>query len=233
MMPGVSQPDRLPTALRAIWTNLPAVAACGVLVCAGFLPAAFLGAGLTPVGVILTALGVGPVWAAVIAVGDRIADGDDASVWDLARAVRRHGMLGARLAGPVAICAVCELVTLELWQQTRSAWLVAPLVVGTAAVVLALLAAVPAYPIALRHSLRGRDLWRASLEQVAAAPSVALGVVAAAGLGLWLLGLAVSASFLLLVPGPLAVVLCAAMPDPAAHTASLESASPSPYGAPK
>lgn len=214
MTPPPDPQDRLPGALRAMWPNLPAVAACGVLVCAGFLPAILLGSGLTPVGVVLAALGAGPAWAAVVCVADRVAGGQEAEVRHLLRALRRHGPLGLRVAAPAAGCAACTLVTLEAWQQTHARWLLGPLATGTAGVVLALLATVPAYPLAIRIGLRGRVLWGAAVEQVVAAPLVPLGVVAAAGLGLWLLGLAVSASFLLLVPGPLAVVLCAATPDP-------------------
>lgn len=213
MTPVQDQADRLPGALRALWPNLPVVAACGVLVCAAFLPAVVLGAGLTPAAPLIAALCVGPAWAGVVAVADRVARGEDVELRDLVRSVRRYGLLGARVAVPAAVCATCSLVTLAMWQQTRSMWLAVPLAVGAAAAVLSLLASVPAYPLAVRAGLRGRDLWVTALESVAAAPFVALGTVAGGGLGLYLLGVSVSASLLLLVPGPLAVVLCAATPD--------------------
>jgi hypothetical protein len=209
------RPDLLGTAARAMWPNLPGLAMAGVLVCAALVPAVIVSAGLTPLAVLLTALVAGPVWAAAVDFGDRTARGDQVGVGYLVTAVRHRAGLGVRVALPPAVCAACTMVTLALWQQTRAPWLLAPLGVGGAATLLTVVATVAAFPVAIRTALRGRDLWLTSLAVVVAAPLRVLAVLCALVVSVYVLGFSVSASLLLLLPGPLAVLVCVAVPPAA------------------
>jgi len=222
------RPDLLATAGRTMWPNLPGLAMSGVLVCAALVPAVIVGAGLTPLSVLLSALVAGPVWAAAVDFGDRTARGDQAGVGYLMTAVRHRAGLGVRVASPPAVCAACTMVTLVLWQQTTAPWLLAPLGVGGAATLLTVTAAVAAFPVAIRTALRGRDLWLTSLAVVLAAPLRVLAVLCALVVSVYVLGFSMSASLLLLLPGPLAVLVCVAVPAAAPSPLPTEAERPLP-----
>lgn len=201
--------DPLHEGAKLIWPNLPLIAAIGVLMCVSFVPAMWLGAGMTPLGAMFGALSVGPAWAAAVAVADRVVLGHETHVRDLAVALRQYRGLGVRVATPSAICITSLLVTLAMWQQMHAPWLLGPLAAGVSGATLALLATVPAYPIAIRTGMRGRQLWITALRLVAASPLLAAGVLGGAGLAVYCLGISVSAALLLLIPGPLAIAVSA------------------------
>jgi uncharacterized membrane protein YesL len=102
------------------------------------------------------------------------------------------------------VVAAVALVNWELYSATGSPLLVVPLAVSGCATVLALLASISAFSLRVTAGLRGKSLWLTSLALVARSPAVPLGVLAVAVVAL-LLGTSVTASLLLLAPGPVAL----------------------------
>jgi hypothetical protein len=225
--------DLLPRAGRLLWTRLPVILAINVAVCASALPGVLVSPQLGPVRLLVSALTVGPVWAAALATSNALVLQRSARAYDPLRGVLRHGRTGAAVALLPAVTASLALVTHLLWQRTGASWLLVPLGLDLTAFVLAGLGAVVAVPLAVEFPvLRGRRLWAVALTLVAARPWIPLGVVALAGLGL-LAGLSLSASLLLLVPGPVALLTSAgvwsavgalrgALPLPTAQTSMEE-----------
>lgn len=200
--------DLLPVAAQALWHDLPVVLLGSVLVCAGVLTALLAGAGVTPVSLLLLAVTAGPAWAALVATTDELVLGGDAGCADLLRNLRRHGTAGVRVA--LVPCTVTSLTVLSssLYAGSGELWLLAPLAVGCVSSVVVVLAAVAAVPLRVQHGVRGRPLWVAAVGVVAGRPLIALGVVALVALGV-LASTSLSASLLVLVPGPAALAVSA------------------------
>lgn len=193
--------DRLPAAFKALWHELPLLAAAGVLVCTASGLVVLLSPGLSPVGVLLGALLIGPVWAAVIATADSVVRHDRGGVLLLLRNLRRHWLAGLEVALVPGVIAALAVLNQAIYTGPVFA---IPLAVSGCATVLALLASCYAFSLRVTAGLRGRTLWLTALHLVARAPLVPLGVLALAFVAL-LLGTSVTASLLLLAPGPVAL----------------------------
>jgi hypothetical protein len=193
--------DHLPTALRALWHELPLVAASGVLVCTAFGLVVLVSPGLSPMSLLIGALLVGPVWAAVIATTDSVVLGQRGGVLLLLVNLRRYGLAGLEVALVPAVVAALALVNRDLYTGPVFA---IPLAVSGCFGVLAVLGSCYAFSLRVTGGLRGKALWIRALHLVARAPLVPLGVLALAFVAL-LLGTSVTASLLLLAPGPVAL----------------------------
>ena len=193
--------DRLPAAFKALWHELPLLAAAGVLVCTASGLVVLLSPGLSPVSVLLGALLIGPVWAAVIATADSVVRHDRGGVLLLLRNLRRHRLAGLEVALVPGVIAALAVLNQAIYTGPVFA---IPLAVSGCATVLALLASCYAFSLRVTAGLRGRTLWLTALHLVARAPLVPLGVLALAFVAL-LLGTSVTASLLLLAPGPVAL----------------------------
>ncbi|MFI7059600.1 hypothetical protein ACIBL3_01340 [Kribbella sp. NPDC050124] len=193
--------DYLPTALRAMWHELPLVAAAGFLVCTASGVVVLLMPGVSPVSVLIGALVIGPVWAAVVATTDSVVREDRGGVWLLLRHLRKYGVAGLEVAAVPAVIAAVALLNQAVYSGPLFA---VPVAVSGCATVLALLASCYAFSLRVTAGLRGKTLWLTALHLVARAPMVPLGVLALAFVAL-LLGTSVTASLLLLAPGPVAL----------------------------
>lgn len=202
--------DLLPAAARLLWSHLPVLLLGSVLVTLAALAPALISPGLTPVGLLVAAVTVGPVWAGLTATTNRLVGTGDATAIGLLRDVRRHAAAGIRTAAVPGVVLALGVLSLTLWQGTHQLWLLGPLAVTAVVAVLSALAAVVAVPLRVRTGAHGRELWERAVELTAARPSVPLGVLAAAVLGV-LAGTSVTASLLILVPGPLALLTSAAL----------------------
>jgi hypothetical protein len=100
--------------------------------------------------------------------------------------------------------AVITALALLNWQVYAGPVFAIPLAVSCCASVLAVLASCYAFSLRVTAGLRGKTLWLASLQLVARAPLVPLGVLAPVVVSL-VLGTSVTASLLLLAPGPVAL----------------------------
>ncbi|WP_225797113.1 hypothetical protein [Streptomyces aculeolatus] len=211
-VPGASdaESEALRRVLRGAWPSLPALAVAGAAVCAAGTLAVLLAPGVTPVSVLVAAVLTGPWLAALGAAADRIAAAGEAGIRDWWRGLRALWRFGPAQALVPAVPAAAFLAALDLWQQTRSPWLLPSLAAGGACAAAGLLALPAALSLgAARPGLRGRLLWICALHLVARHPTRFL-----AAPSLALLGLAASlrwtASLLLLVPPLVALVASAA-----------------------
>jgi len=193
--------SHLPAAFRALWHELPLLATTGVLVCTAAALVVVVSPGVSPLTVLLGAFVVSPVWGAVIATTDAVVQEERSGVPVLLKNLRRHalGGLGVGLVPGVVIA-----VGLFNWQLYSGPAFALPLAVSGCASVLLLLASCYAFSLRVTGGLRGKQLWFTALHLVARAPLVPLGVLALAFVGL-LLATSVTASLLLLAPGPVAL----------------------------
>ncbi|MFD7152958.1 hypothetical protein ACFV9C_00070 [Kribbella sp. NPDC059898] len=90
------------------------------------------------------------------------------------------------------------------WELYSGPGFLLPLALSGCASVLLVLASCYAFSLRMTAGLRGKRLWLTALHLVARAPLVPLGVLALAFVAL-LLGTSVTASLLLLAPGPVAL----------------------------
>ncbi|MFI5691165.1 hypothetical protein ACIA58_04955 [Kribbella sp. NPDC051586] len=191
----------LPAAFKALWHELPVLAAAGVLVCAASGLVVLVSPGLSPLSLLLGAVVVGPTWAAVTATTDSIVRDDRGGVLLLLRNLKRHTPAGLEVA---CVPAVVTALALLNWTVYSGPLFAVPLAVSCCASVLLLLASCYAFSLRVTSGLRGKTLWLVALQLVARAPLVPLGVLALAFIAL-LLGTSVTASLLLLAPGPVAL----------------------------
>lgn len=193
--------DHLPVALRSLWHELPLLAVIGVLTCTAYAAVVVLMPGVTPGSVLLSALLVAPVWAGVTATTDSVVLGGRGGVLLLLQNLKRHWRAGLEVGLVPGVVAALALVN---WTLYSGPLMALPLAVSGCAIVLAVLASFSAFSLRVTAGLRGKSLWLTALALVARAPAVPLGVVALAVVAL-LLGTSVTASLLLLAPGPVAL----------------------------
>lgn len=191
----------LPAAFRALWHELPLLATAGATTCAGAVLVVLLSPGLSPLSVLVGAFVLSPIWAAVVATTDAVVLEDRGGVTALFGNLRRYA--GAGLAVGL-VPGVVVAVALANWQLYSGPVFAVPLVVSGCASVLLLLASCYAFSLRVTAGLRGKTLWFTALHLVARAPLVPLGVLALVFVAV-LLGTSVTASLLLLAPGPVAL----------------------------
>jgi hypothetical protein len=191
----------LPAAFKALWHELPLLATVGVLVCTASAVVVVLSPGLSPFSVLLIAVLVGPVWAATIATTDAVVRDERGGVPVLLRNLRRHAVAGLKVA---VVPGFVVAVALFNWQLYSGPLFAVPLAVSGCAAVLLSLASCYAFSLRVTAGLCGKHLWLTALHLVARAPLIPLGVLSLAFVAL-LLGTSVTASLLLLAPGPLAL----------------------------
>jgi hypothetical protein len=193
--------DRLPIAFKALWHELPLLATAGALTCAAAAVVFFFSPGLSPLSVLLSAFVISPIWAAVVATTDAVVLEDRGGVALLLRNLRRSALAGV---GVGLVPGVVVALALLNWQLYSGPLFALPLAVSGCAGVLLTLASCYAFGLRVTSGLRGKQLWFTALQLVARAPLVPLGLLALAFVAV-LLGTSVTASLLLLAPGPLAL----------------------------
>ncbi|WP_344194211.1 hypothetical protein [Kribbella karoonensis] len=156
---------------------------------------------MSPVTALLGAIVVAPVWAAVVATTDAVVRDDRGGVPELVRNLRKHALAGLAVG---LVPGVVVAVGLFNWQLYSGPVYAVPLALSGCASVLLVLASCYAFSLRVTAGLRGKQLWFTALYLVARAPLVPLGVLALALVAL-LLGTSVTASLLLLAPGPVAL----------------------------
>jgi len=200
--------DHLPVALRALWHELPLLAAAGVAVCAAAGAVVVVAPGINPFAVLLAALLVAPVWAGVTATTDSVVRGGPGGVVLMLKNIKRYAVGGAATGSVPAIVTAVTLLNWALYDATGRGWILMPLAASGAATVLAVLAAFAAFSLRVTEGLTGRTQWLTALWLVARAPLVPVGVLAVVVVAL-LVGTSVTASLLLLAPGPIALLASA------------------------
>lgn len=196
--------------LRGAWRSLPALLVAGTGLCAAATVPVLVAPGVNPIAVLLYAVIATPFLAALASVGNAAAFDDTATIGSWARALRRHASFGIRQGLIAAAAAELFLAALQLWSRGHPVWLLPSLALTGAATVLTLFGLLAALPLGVaRPGLRGAVLWITALHLVARRPTRFIAVFCLAGIGLWA-ATSWSASALLLLPAPAAVVMVAA-----------------------
>lgn len=203
--------ETLARTLRGAWPALPTLLFGSVAVCLASAVTVLLAPGLTPLAAVVAALLVAPCAAALTAVGNALTAGRDATVTGWWHGLRRHWRFGTVQGLVVAVPVAAFLAALAVWRDGAGAWVLPSLALSGAASVLALPALGVVLPLGVaRSDLRGRRLWLCGTYLVARWPHRFLAGPALAVLGVWA-AVHWSASVLLLVPGPVAIVAAAAV----------------------
>jgi hypothetical protein len=193
-------------ALRGVWPSLPALLVASAAICAAAVAPVVVAPGLNPVAVVVTAVVCGPLLPALAAVANEMITEGQGTIrtwWCSLSGLWRFG-LGSALVP--AVPAALLLVAVEVWRATGSALVVPSFVLSGIVTLVACLGMTAAVPLgASRTDLRGVALWRTAVAIVAVQPLRFVAVASAAGFGLWA-ATRVSASVLLLVPAPTAIV---------------------------
>ncbi|GAB3396221.1 hypothetical protein GCM10027568_29920 [Humibacter soli] len=197
--------------LRAIWWNLPLLLITGSAVSAAAIITELLTPGITPLACIAWAVIVGPLFAVLQAQMNDIALGCHVRPTSLLRYFRRYALLGMGTWAAPALSAAVGLLALQWWIVDRAVITLAPLIVSSTVFALTLLGAIASLTLGISNkNLRGMALFLYALHIVARRPIPVVAVVAVMGLGFWA-ATSISASFLLLVPVPVAAVSYAAV----------------------
>lgn len=205
---GAVSPRRL---LHGVWPNLPTLLCASVAVCVAATVPVLVAPGVNPVAVALYALLVAPAATALADTVTRIGGTGRASVRGFAVRLVRLWPFAARQALVPAVAAVLLLAALQAWAATGSLLLLPSVALTGAATVLAVPAAMAALILgAARPGLRGRALWVTALHLVARQPVRFAAALCLVVLGVWAAA-SWSASLLLLLPAPAAVVAVAAV----------------------
>lgn len=206
-----SENEVLTHTLRGLWPSLPALLAASVALClAGTLTVLVL-PGLSPLSAVLGAALAGPGGAALLATVGDIASTGQATVRTWWLKLRTLWGFGVRNSLPVGAVLAAFLGALAVWQRTSAVWALPSLGLSGACTVLGSLGMPAVLALgAARPGLRGRLLWICALHLVARSPLRFLAGPSVALLGVWA-ATAWSASLLLLVPAPAAVVMSAAV----------------------
>ncbi|WP_179426500.1 hypothetical protein [Spelaeicoccus albus] len=198
-------------AVRGVWPHLPVLLIGSIAVCAGAAIATLIAPGLTPVSVLVIALLVIPPFAALIAVANGIVVRGDATVRQWGGSLIRSGWRAVTVAVPPVVALALLLTAVEVWRISGQSWVLVPLGVAATVSAIGVLGLTAALPLALeRPGLRGTALWLSALFLVAKRPLSFIAVACLAGMGIWA-ATAWTASLLLLLPAPVALVASAAV----------------------
>jgi hypothetical protein len=196
--------------LRGAWPSLPALLVASAALCAAATVPLLAAPGINPAAIVTSALVVAPFAAALAATGNAIAFDGVATVRTWWRGLRTCWLFGIRQALVPAVAATLFLAAWHSWAG-RNGWALPSLVVSGASTTLAVLGLFAVLPLGVaRPQLRGLPLWITALHLVARRPTRFAAALSVAVVGVWA-ATAWSASLLLLVPAPTAIVMAAAV----------------------
>jgi hypothetical protein len=192
--------------LRGVWPSLPVLLAGSATVCVAAVVPVVVAPGINPVAVGLTAAVVVPFVAALVAVVNDLANDTPATFGAWWRALGALWRWSAGLGLLAAVPAALFLAAVEVVSATRNPLMWPSFAVTGAVTVIAALGLMAALPLGAAHRrLRGRALWTASLFVVSRHPMRFVAVATTIVGGVWV-ATTWSASLLLLVPAPAAIV---------------------------
>lgn len=215
--PATSEPLVMRRAMRGVWPHLPVLLIGSITVCAGAAIATLIAPGLTPVSVFVIGLLVMPPFAALIVVANGIIVSGDATFREWGSGLASSWRRVVTVVGPPVVALALLLTAVHVWQVSGESWVLLPLGVAATVSAIGVLGLTAALPLALeRPGLRGTALWLSALFLVARRPLSFIAVACLAGMGVWA-ATAWSASLLLFVPAPVALVASAAVWSSAAR----------------
>ena len=204
-------PDLLPRSLKGLYARLPEVLFGSVVACVAATLPTLVAPGVSPASIFLYGLVLPAAMGVLLSLGDQLALGADEKLWVSLRAARRAWLPSTLIGLATALPVALVVLTHEVWQQTGAAWVLPCLAVAGALAVVAVLLAAVALPVVLvAPAMPARSVFRLSLTILAFRPVPVVACAVMAGMGVWI-AVHWAVSLLLLVPGPVAVALCAAV----------------------
>jgi hypothetical protein len=195
---------------RNLWSNLPALVVSSCAVCVAGVVVCIVTPGVTPLSALLWGLVVGPAFCALLGQVVQLASGEEVPVWSYWRYLRATWRLGLSAWAVPALSSCAFLVSVAFWLDAHDSLALLSMAAGGIVAVLSSVAALVSVPLGLQlPSLRGWPLVLLALHVVARRPIPLLGALSVVVIILWG-AFQLSASLVLLLPGPFAVVLVAA-----------------------
>lgn len=205
----VAEREIIAATFRNAWPSLPALTIASAAVCLAAVVPIVVVPGLNPLAALLAAVCISPFGAALVAVVQQMAGDDHGTLSTWTGSLRRRWRFAIGNALVAAVPFAAFVAALHVLDRTGAPWVWPSVAVSGAVAVLTALGLIAVIPLGIADrspsSPRGLPLWLAALALVAARPVRFVAVVAAAGFVVWL-GTEVSASLLLFVPAPAAMV---------------------------
>lgn len=200
----------LRTAFTQAWSQLPLLlfgsASVGLAVVVSLIASTVT----SPVGLVASVFTVAPSLMALVWCGCAIVTGDEVSVRQYARALRRLYWRAVSLTVVPLVLAGLTMVAVLGHQRGGGVWLLGSAAVGVTSTVLTSVAMVVMLALRACHAEpAGPQAWLLALHLFARKPIPFLGAIALGWLGVWA-SLNYSNGLFLLVPAPFALVLAAA-----------------------
>lgn len=207
-------------ALRAIWPNLPVLAAGSFLVTLVWVLANVTAGGSPWTAMVMTGLLVLPVFAALLRGCEVLLVGDHFGIWTLLGTLPRSLVRGLKITGPVLIVVLLGNAATYAWQASGSAWLLPSAVVSGVLGLAVVYVGVVALPYYVGERGSWTQAWLVALyvgtrnpvPVLAALAGVILGVLATAHL---------SPALVLVLPAPVAMVWASAIRTATGHSQEL------------
>jgi hypothetical protein len=212
------QDAELRTLFKGAWSSLPALLVGSVVFCVAGSVAVFAAPGVNAVSIALCGLLVAPAFAGLVGAVDIISADDEPGLRDWWRLMRTAGPLGLKHALVPTACAELFLAALLVWDDGKRPLALPSLALTGAATILTVALWMAVVTVSGRcREVRGRQLWLLAIRLFGSRPVRFAAVYCLGALGVWA-AVAWSASLLLVVPAPVALVLVAAV-----RTTALES----------
>jgi len=183
-------PDRPELLLKhvghTIWDNLPPVLFTSMLVMTAALPGLFL-ASVMPwlIAWPVLVLSVSPIWAATVAAGDHLLDGNTLTLRLLATLIRKSARSGLRIGIVPAGVGIGLLAAHQVLASSKAGWIAAPFLLGIGLAIGVSIALIPVFSLANRSNLRGPALWLTSAGIAIVWPIPVLGTLTLVVMMVW------------------------------------------------
>jgi uncharacterized membrane protein YesL len=145
---------------RTIWSEMPLLMAANLLLTFGISISLLIGLSIPPLGPILAAVLIGPVWLGTVAACDGILGNQGPGWRDLLKGIRHHARTAIGISLVPAAVGTILILSLDLvGRHHDQRWLWFP--IGADAVVLTvlMLGAFTIFPLAVSSTSSGRERW--------------------------------------------------------------------------
>jgi hypothetical protein len=145
---------------KAIWAEMPLMMAANLLLTIVLSVSVVIGLTIPPLGPILAAVAVAPVWLGTVAICDLVLNGDGPGFVDLLRQIRLRARTAITISVAPAVVAVILVLSLGLLgEHSDQQWLWGPIAIDAVVLSVLMLGTFTIFPLALWSTLTGRARW--------------------------------------------------------------------------
>jgi hypothetical protein len=145
---------------KAIWDEIPLLMAANLLLTITISITIVIGLVIPPLGPILAALLVAPVWLGTIAICDLVLSGDAPGFRNLLGQIRRRALTAVSINVAPAVVALILVLSLGMLSaHDDQRWLWVPITIDALVLTVLMLGTFTIFPLALSTSLKGRARW--------------------------------------------------------------------------